>query len=72
MTQVFGVSISLYNWNLFAIILFNDKWIWSNMFLNVEKIDQNVDQVANSQTKKPEFLRISLTNLIILEVKSNK
>ena len=53
MTQIFGVSVSLYNWNLFPIILFNDKWIWSNMFLNVEKIDQNVDQVANYKTKKP-------------------
>ena len=42
------------------------------MFLNDEKIDQNVDQVVNSKTMKPEFLRISLTNLIILEVKSNK
>ena len=69
MTQIFGVSVSLHNWNLFAIILFNDKWIWSNMFLNVEKIDQ---KVAYSKTMKPEFLQIFLTNLIILEVKSNK
>jgi hypothetical protein len=42
------------------------------MFLNVEKMDQNRDQATNCKIMKPEFLRIYLINLIILEAKSNE